>query len=107
MKFNQMNRDQYLIKSKKTDLPPRCPLFGYCDRWAQTIFFYQYFDTEVYKSRRFDYLERLIKDGIIRADFNETSFKTVAEQPEFLRANERVSYRNMCPEINLLTINIH
>jgi len=100
-----MDKEQYFAKSKKKELPPRCPLLGHCDRWAQTIFFYQFFDSETYKHRKMDYLEKLTEFGIISSDFNEKSIKIVAEHPEFLRDEERVSYRNMCPEINLFDEN--
>jgi len=96
-----MNKEQYQNKSKKMDLPPRCPLMGNCERWAQTIFFYKYFDSYLYKNKSIDFVERLIEGDIIGIDFNETCIKVVAEHPEFLRANEQVSYRNMCPEVNL------
>ncbi len=96
-----MNKEQYLSKSKNKDLPPRCPLIGICDKWAQTIFFYQYFDSGTYKNKSPNYLERLEHDGIIESDFEKNKIEIKAEQPEFLRTEDRVSYRNMCPEINL------
>ncbi|HQP04893.1 MAG: HNH endonuclease [Bacteroidales bacterium] len=96
-----MDKDQYTAKSKKKDLPPRCPLIGFCDRWAQTIFFYQYYDSKSYMNKSIDYIQRLSKDGIIQDDFDDNKIEVIGEQPEFLRDNDRVSYRNMCPEINL------
>lgn len=100
-----MDKEQYFAKSRKKELPPRCPLLGHCDRWAQTIFFYQFFDSETYSHRKIDYLQKLTESGIISADFNEKSIKIIAEHPEFLRDEERVSYRNMCPEVNLFDEN--
>jgi len=100
-----MNKDQYFSKSKKKELPPRCPLIGHCDRWAQTIFFYQFFDSAINKHRKINYLKKLAEYGIIGHDFDKNSIKIIAEHPEFLRDEERVSYRNMCPEINLFDDN--
>lgn len=100
-----MDKEQYIAKSKKKELPPRCPLLGHCDRWAQTIFFYQFFESETYRHNETGYLNKLIDQGIINADFNKKSIKIIAEYPEFLRDKERVSYRNMCPEVNLFDEN--
>ncbi len=66
-----MNREQYLEKSKKKDLPPRCPLIGVCSRWAQTIFFYQYYDSNVYRNKSIDYIEKLINDGLQQYEFDK------------------------------------
>ena len=100
-----MNRDQYFAKSQKKDLPPRCPLLGYCERWAQTIFFYQFFDSNIYKYKSLDMIEKLTSEGVITEDFNANCIKTLTEHPEFLRTENRVSFRNMCPEINLFDEN--
>ncbi len=96
-----MNKEQYISKSKKNDLPPRCPLVGICDRWAQTIFFYRYFDSNSYKNKEFDYIQKLKNDGIINNDFIKNKIEVRAEQPEFLRTDDGISFRFMCPEINL------
>ncbi len=96
-----MNKKQYISKSEKKDLPPRCPLIGICERWAQTIFFYHYFDSNSYRNKEFDYIEKLINDGIIYNDFPKNKIEVRAEQPEFLRTDDRISFRFMCPEINL------
>ncbi len=101
---SNMNQEQYISKSKKNDLPPRCPLIGICDRWAQTIFFYHYFDSNSYRYKKFDYIERLIDDGIINEDFIKIKIEVRAEHPEFLRTEDRVSFRFMCPEVNLFDI---
>lgn len=96
-----MNKEQYLSKSKRKELPPRCPLIGICERWAQTIFFYQYYDSTAFRNKEFDFEEKLISDGIINSDFKKNKIEIKAEYPEFLRTEERISFRFMCPEVNL------
>ena len=79
----------------------RCPLVGLCERWAITVFFFQFYDSYEYLNKSINVEKTLIENGIVQSDFKEKSIKVVAEIPEFLRSNDRVSYRNMCPEVNL------
>jgi len=72
-----MDKDQYTAKSKKKDLPPRCPLIGFCYRWAQTIFFYQYYDSKSYMNKSIYYIQRLSKDGIIQDDFDDNKIEVI------------------------------
>jgi len=62
---------------------------------------YKYYDSNSYKHKKIDYIERLTKDGYISEDYLKNRFETIGEPPEFMRMEDRVSYRNMCPEVNL------
>lgn len=96
-----MDKEKYLLKSKKLGLSNRCPLVGICERWAMTIFFYKFFDSHTYRTKQLEVESTLIRNGIINEDFLEKSIRIKAEYPEFLRTNDRVSYCNMCPEVSL------
>ena len=95
-----MNKDKYFSISKKKDLSPRCPLIGICERWAQTIFYYQFYDSISFKDKEFDFVEILKEESVLDAATN-LSIVVNAEFPEFLRVEDRISFRDMCPEVNL------
>jgi len=94
-----MNQEKYFSISKKKDLPYRCPIIGICERWMQTVFFFKYYHSKSYQKTNF--FEHLINDGTIPRDIETRIIKITVNQPEFLRTDDRISYRNMCPEVNL------
>jgi 5-methylcytosine-specific restriction endonuclease McrA len=96
-----MDKEKYIAKSKKQDLPPRCPLIKNCERWAWTIYFYNFFDSEFYLGKELDAFDKLREYSLIDDNFEKNCQCIKSEHPEFLRNRDRISWRNMCPEINL------
>lgn len=101
MKSKEIDIEKYFQISRKMNLSNRCPLVGKCERWAITLFSYQFYDSHVYASKPLEIEDTLIKKGIIDENFMQKAIRIKAELPEFLRTNDRISYCNMCPEVNL------
>ncbi len=89
-----MNKFEYQEKSRKLRLPQRCPLVGYCQRWAWTLYFYNYYPAK-------DPFNVLKEAGDLPSDFDQKKVTLVVEPPELNRDDDYYVATNCCPEVPL------
>ncbi|MDP2890402.1 MAG: hypothetical protein Q8P34_15730, partial [Bacteroidota bacterium] len=63
MKPKDIDKEKYFQISRKMNLSNRCPLIGKCERWAVTLFCYQFYDS--YSSKPLEIEDTLVKKGMI------------------------------------------
>ena len=76
-----MDKQDYQEQSRKLRLPQRCPLVGYCQRWAWTIYFYSY---EGLPGNLGNIRVILGEAGDLPADYDEKKVLLAVEPPEKL-----------------------
>ena len=93
-----MNRTEYQKRSRELRLPQRCPLVGYCQRWAWTIYFYSYMELP---NPTKDVGDVLREAGDLPDDFEEKKVTLAVEAPEISRGDDFHWGQNLCPEVPL------
>ena len=93
-----MNKPEYFKISLDQKLPNRCPLLGYCDRHAWTLYFFSQYDSVDYDR---DFIKTLQREGALASDYESKRIKLRAEEPSILRGPKYGDFYNMCPEVNL------
>lgn len=93
-----MNKADYQERSRKLRVPQRCPLVGYCQRWAWTIYFYNY--TELPNPTN-DIGDVLRKAGDLPDDYEQKKVTLAVEAPEISRGDDFHWAHNLCPEVPL------
>ena len=97
-----MNKDEYQERSRKLRVPQRCPLVGYCKRWAFTVWAYSY---STPPDSTNDFINKLRNTGDLPDDYEDKEVTFVAEYPEIWHDNDREdpawSGTNLCPEVSL------
>ncbi len=99
-----MDKEAYQKISTKLKVAQRCPLVGYCERWAWSIYFYSFVEHDKDKNM----LASLCKDGSLPSDFQQRKIP--------LRTQHEISImpvgdgdhdwqrgRGMCPEVALFS----
>lgn len=93
-----MDKNQYQERSRKLRVPQRCPLVGYCQRWAWTVYFYNYVDLPNPANDIGDVLRRA---GDLPSDYDEKKVILAVEPPEMSRGEDFFWGNNLCPEVPL------
>jgi 5-methylcytosine-specific restriction endonuclease McrA len=94
-----MDKKEYAEVSRKLRVPQRCPLVGYCQRWAWTVYLYSYYDGGGVTD-----IQRVLKEtGALPADYEDKNVTLAVEPPEYTRCDgcEHISGCNLCPEVPL------
>ncbi len=93
-----MNKAEYQDRSRKLRVPQRCPLVGYCQRWAWTVYFYSY--TEL--PNRTNGIADVLRDaGDLPEDYDDKKIMLAVEAPEISRGDDYQCAQNLCPEVPL------
>lgn len=93
-----MSKQEYFKISKELNLPNRCPILGYCDRHAWTLYFFSQYDEADYDR---DFIKALQKEGVLASDYESKRTKLRSEEPGILRGPKYGHFSNMCPEVHL------
>ncbi len=93
-----MDKSKYQERSRKLRLPQRCPLVGYCQRWAWTIYFYNYMDLP---NPTNDIGDVLSKAGDLPPDYDEKKVQLAVEAPTIAKGEDYYWVENLCPEVPL------
>lgn len=93
-----MEREIYYEKGKKRNLPPRCPLIGRCERYAQTIFYLS--ELNLYGEGN-TIEEKLRSWGYLSDDYELTKANLIGEPFKFRKTNLTCDIGNCCPEVPL------
>lgn len=93
-----MNKAEYQERSRKLRVSQRCPLIGYCQRWAWMIYFYSYLDLPIPPDGIADVLQ---KAGDLPDDYDTNKVMLAVEPPETSRGKVFHWARNCCPEVPL------
>lgn len=89
-----MNKIDYIDRSSKLKLTPRCPLIGRCPRWAYTL--------EFFTSKTPDHsFSRLKSEGHLPNDFEQTRIPLEPEAPWHNRTDDTETFDLCCPEVPL------
>ena len=96
-----MDKISYFMRSQELGLPPRCPLVGYCARWAWSIYFNTY-HSEKFKDKEtvFEFLKR---KGELPSDFDAKKIELCGEPIESHKSTDGVYGQRFCPEISLFS----
>lgn len=93
-----MNKEDYFQISERKKLPNRCPILNKCSRRAWTIYlFNRLYETDPYNN----FILRLIQEGEIPKDFEETMVRMQGEIPGGSLGRTSGSFNHTCPEVNL------
>jgi hypothetical protein len=93
-----MDKKDYAEFSRRLRVPQRCPLVGYCQRWAWTLYFYSYNESS---HRTRDIQSTLEEAGDLPSDYAKKKVTLAVEPPECTRGDGYLSVRNLCPEVPL------
>ena len=93
-----MNKAEYQERSRNLRVPQRCPLVGYCQRWAWTVYFYCYMDPSNPTENIRDVLR---KAGDLPDDYDQKKVTLAVESPETSRGDDYHWAHNLCPEVPL------
>ncbi len=93
-----MDKVEYQERSRKLRVPQRCPLVGYCQRWAWTVYFYS--NTHL-PNPPDDIADVLRRAGDLPVDYNEKKVMLEVESPEIARGDDFEWAHNLCPEVPL------
>jgi len=96
-----MNKSEYQAYSRKLRVPQRCPLVGYCERWARTIYFFSYIDLWIPGTTDDNILSVLRKYGELPIDFDEKKVPVVIDPPEITKEKGYCRFSNFCPDVPL------
>lgn len=94
-----MNQSDYFDRSRELQLSPRCPLVGYCERWAATV----YLNTYMGKSLNPDetLFDRLKQEQELPPDFDRRRIASVCDLPIRASSDESDFGSRLCPEVAL------
>jgi hypothetical protein len=98
-----MDKNAYYEISKREKLPKRCPIFGYCERRAWSVYLKTYMtDKNMYEQITLTLLE----NGEIQEKFDKEKVECVGAFPEMFKSAPNPYgaicwYKNFCPEIFL------
>ena len=93
-----MDKANYQARSRKLRVPQRCPLVGYCQRWAWTVYFYSYADLP---NPTDDIADVLRRAGDLPVDYDERKVTLAVESPEICHGDDFQYAHNLCPEVPL------
>lgn len=93
-----MNKDEYQERSRRLRLPQRCPLIGYCQRWAWSVYFYSYRHCP---NPTDDIGDVLKSDAVLPDDYDASKVLLLTEAPEMYEFPDFFGAHNLCPEIPL------
>ncbi len=93
-----MDKSQYQERSRKLKLPQRCPLVGYCQRWAWTIYAYNYMELP---NPTDDIADVLRGTNDLPIDYDEKKVVLSVEPPSITKGKDHYSVENLCPEVPL------
>ncbi len=93
-----MNKAEYQERSRKLRVPQRCPLVGYCQRWAWTVYFYSYTDLP---NPTNDIADVLRNTGDLPEDYGAKKVMLAVEPPEMSHGEDYHRAHNFCPEVPL------
>lgn len=91
-------KKEYFKLSESNKLPKRCPLIGYCERYASSIFYLSEFDVI---NKRQEPLEILKNEGLVPNDYEKKEIKQIGAPFTFSKSSETCSVYNSCPEVPL------
>jgi hypothetical protein len=94
----KMNKNEYIKISHGKGLPSRCPILGFCQRRAITIYLFNKYSKE-YPSKNI--VEALIAEGEISSEYLDNEIQMIGEVPEIINAETYGHFINTCPEVNL------
>ena len=101
-----MDKSDYIKRSQELQLPLKCPIVGYCQRWVLSIYLISYdgYGQEPNNGEKID--EFLKRKGELPPDFDDrrmriNRIKMCAEYPGRYSSDELGYGTNLCPEITL------
>lgn len=93
-----MDKIEYFKISQEKGLSSRCPLLDFCQRRAQTVYFFnEYYKIHPTKS----ILEALLFEGDVGSDYIDNEIKMSGELPMISNGKTNGHFLNVCPEVNL------
>lgn len=93
-----MDKAEYQERSRKLRLSQRCPLVGYCQRWAWTIYFYNYMELP---NPTNDICDVLRKTDDLPPDYDNKNIPLAVEAPSISKGEDYYNVQNLCPEVPL------
>ncbi|BBC24942.1 hypothetical protein [Pseudanabaena sp. ABRG5-3] len=97
-----MDKLTYLRQSQELNLPPRCPLVGYCERWALSIYFNTYYKQNKETFRNREAVFELLKNyNEVKSDFTDKKIQLHGESLYNQSGIKGTFSQNFCPEIAL------
>lgn len=92
-------KEQYYKISKENKLPKRCPLIGYCERYANSIFYLS--ELNLYGTKGLEFIDILLEEGLVPDDYSKNEIKQIGAPFNFYKTKETSKMENSCPEVSL------